>query len=41
MPCLKPSLSSTGAAYRIPEYIKRAKNQNDDFRLMGFGQSGL
>ena len=26
-----------GTVDRIPEYIKRAKDRNDPFRLMGFG----
>lgn len=30
-------LSEIGDASRIPEYIKRAKDKNDSFRLMGFG----
>jgi citrate synthase len=30
-------LQEIGTVDRIPEYIKRAKNQNDPFRLMGFG----
>lgn len=34
--CLK-MLSEIGNKSRIPEYIKRAKDKNDSFRLMGFG----
>lgn len=34
--CLK-MLSEIGSKSRIPEYIKRAKDKNDSFRLMGFG----
>ena len=30
-------LEEIGTVDRIPEYIKRAKDPNDDFRLMGFG----
>ena len=30
-------LSEIGDVSRIPEYIKRAKDKNDPFRLMGFG----
>ena len=30
-------LQEIGTVDRIPEYIKRAKDQNDPFRLMGFG----
>ena len=30
-------LQKIGTVDRIPEYIKRAKDQNDPFRLMGFG----
>jgi citrate synthase len=30
-------LQEIGTVERIPEYIKRAKDQNDPFRLMGFG----
>ena len=30
-------LMEIGAVDRIPEYIKRAKDRNDPFRLMGFG----
>ena len=30
-------LSDIGRVERIPEYIKRAKDKNDPFRLMGFG----
>lgn len=30
-------LSQIGDAKRIPEFIKRAKDKNDPFRLMGFG----
>jgi citrate synthase len=30
-------LMEIGTVDRIPEYIKRAKNRNDPFRLMGFG----
>jgi len=30
-------LTEIGTADRIPEYIKRAKDKNDPFRLMGFG----
>ena len=30
-------LSEIGRVERIPEYIKRAKDKNDSFRLMGFG----
>jgi citrate synthase len=30
-------LSEIGAKERIPEFIKRAKDKNDSFRLMGFG----
>jgi len=34
--CLK-MLSEIGTVENIPEYIKRAKDKNDPFRLMGFG----
>jgi len=34
--CLK-MLHEIGTVDRIPEYIKRAKDKNDPFRLMGFG----
>ncbi len=30
-------LQEIGAVDRIPEFIKRAKDKNDSFRLMGFG----
>ncbi len=30
-------LKEIGSVERIPEFIKRAKDPNDDFRLMGFG----
>jgi citrate synthase len=30
-------LGEIGSADRIPEYIRRAKDKNDPFRLMGFG----
>src|SRR5881296_4025454 len=30
-------LSEIGRVERIPEYVKRAKDKNDSFRLMGFG----
>jgi citrate synthase len=30
-------LAEIGTVARIPEYIKRAKDKNDPFRLMGFG----
>src|ERR1700751_5890126 len=30
-------LAEIGRVERIPEFIKRAKNKNDSFRLMGFG----
>jgi citrate synthase len=30
-------LAEIGTVSRIPEYIKRAKDKNDSFRLMGFG----
>ncbi len=30
-------LEEIGSVDRIPEYIKRAKDRNDSFRLMGFG----
>lgn len=30
-------LQEIGSKERIPEYIKRAKNKSDSFRLMGFG----
>ena len=30
-------LKEIGSVDRIPEYIKRAKDKNDPFRLMGFG----
>ena len=30
-------LAEIGTAKRIPEYIKRAKDKSDPFRLMGFG----
>src|SRR5271157_2553545 len=30
-------LAEIGSVSRIPEYIKRAKDKNDSFRLMGFG----
>jgi citrate synthase len=30
-------LEEIGTVDRIPEYIKRAKDPNDDFRIMGFG----
>jgi citrate synthase len=30
-------LQEIGTVERIPEYIKRAKDRNDSFRLMGFG----
>ena len=30
-------LTEIGTVKRIPEYIKRAKDKNDPFRLMGFG----
>ena len=30
-------LSEIGTVDRIPEYIKRSKDKNDSFRLMGFG----
>lgn len=34
--CLK-MLQEIGSVKRIPEFIARAKNKNDPFRLMGFG----
>lgn len=34
--CLE-MLREIGSVDRIPEYIARAKDKNDDFRLMGFG----
>ena len=34
--CLK-MLEEIGDVSRVPEYIKRAKDKNDSFRLMGFG----
>ena len=34
--CLK-MLEEIGTVDRIPEYIKKAKDKNDPFRLMGFG----
>ena len=34
--CLK-MLEEIGDISRVPEYIKRAKDKNDTFRLMGFG----
>ncbi len=34
--CLE-MLREIGTVDRIPEYINRAKDKNDDFRLMGFG----
>ncbi|MBL4647704.1 MAG: citrate (Si)-synthase, partial [Gammaproteobacteria bacterium] len=34
--CLK-MLHEIGSVERIPEYIARAKDKNDSFRLMGFG----
>ena len=34
--CLK-MLEEIGSVNRIPEYIEKAKNKNDPFRLMGFG----
>lgn len=34
--CLK-MLEEIGDVARVPEYIKRAKDKNDPFRLMGFG----
>jgi len=30
-------LNEIGSVERIPEFIKRAKDKNDSFRLMGFG----
>src|SRR2546427_10904283 len=30
-------LAEIGTVDRIPEYIKRSKDKNDSFRLMGFG----
>ncbi|MEO5335813.1 MAG: citrate synthase [Magnetospirillum sp. WYHS-4] len=30
-------LTEIGSVDRVPEYIKRAKDKNDSFRLMGFG----
>src|SRR5207253_2577157 len=30
-------LGEIGSVDRIPEYIKRSKDKNDSFRLMGFG----
>jgi len=30
-------LSEIGSVARIPEYVRRAKDKNDPFRLMGFG----
>ncbi|MBI3676531.1 MAG: citrate (Si)-synthase [Proteobacteria bacterium] len=30
-------LEEIGSVERIPEFVKRAKDPNDDFRLMGFG----
>jgi citrate synthase len=30
-------LKEIGAKNRIPEFVKRAKDKNDTFRLMGFG----
>ena len=30
-------LSEIGSVERIPEYIRRVKDPNDSFRLMGFG----
>jgi citrate synthase len=34
--CLK-MLEEIGDVSRVPEYIKRAKDKNDSFKLMGFG----
>jgi citrate synthase len=34
--CLK-MLAEIGDVSRVPEYIKRAKDKNDSFKLMGFG----
>ena len=34
--CLE-MLREIGTTDKIPEYIKRAKDKNDPFRLMGFG----
>lgn len=34
--CLK-MLEEIGDVSRVPEYIKRAKDKNDNFKLMGFG----
>ncbi len=30
-------LQEIGSVDRVPEYVKRAKDKNDSFRLMGFG----
>jgi citrate synthase len=30
-------LAEIGSVSRIPEFVKRAKDKNDSFRLMGFG----
>ncbi len=32
-----PTLSEIGSVDRIPEIVRRAKDKNDSFRLMGFG----
>ena len=34
--CLK-MLQEIGSVERIPEFVRRAKDKNDTFRLMGFG----
>jgi hypothetical protein len=34
-------LQEIGTVDRIPEYIKRAKDQNDPFRLMGLAIASL
>ena len=34
--CLR-MLDEIGSVERIPEYVKKAKDKNDPFRLMGFG----
>ena len=35
-PCSR-CLAEIGTVDRIPQYIARAKDKNDPFRLMGFG----
>jgi len=34
--CLR-MLDEIGSVERIPEYVKKAKDKNDPFRIMGFG----